>query len=353
MWERLIHIIPTLLDLLALFICIGALAICLWILPLTGDGPDSTCHGILRVRLWRLLVLGIAALTVSSIAELSMRAKEMSDRPFGALLLVVPRVLSQTHYGRAWLIRAVALVVLWAGWWSCRRRPDSKNRPPAFMLGAGALIALSRSISGHAADWGDLTLPELMDWLHLMAASVWGGGLLVLSSIVLPTAVDLSNQRPSLFVDITRRFSSLAGVALGVIVVTAAYNAWLHAGSFRAIWGTPYGRILIPKALLLLVLSALGALNRYTGVPLLEGSLGRTLTSQGLFFRLFISSCFYFKRGRLDWRSIVYQFIRRVKLEAILVLIVLILTAILLHEVPARYFTPVSSRHTMEDGVLK
>src|SRR5262249_57620064 len=57
---------------------------------------------------------------------------------------------------------------------------------PAVMLGAAALLALTRSASGHAADWGDMSLPELMDGLHLLAGSLWGGGLVVLASTVLP-----------------------------------------------------------------------------------------------------------------------------------------------------------------------
>jgi hypothetical protein len=52
------------------------------------------------------------------------------------------------------------------------------------MLGAGALIALTRSASGHAADWGDWTLAELMDWLHLPGWLGLGGGLLALATVV-------------------------------------------------------------------------------------------------------------------------------------------------------------------------
>ena len=42
-------------------------------------------------------------------------------------------------------------------------------------------MAMTRSASGHAADWGDLTWPEVIDWVHLMAGAVWGGGLIALS----------------------------------------------------------------------------------------------------------------------------------------------------------------------------
>jgi putative copper export protein len=104
------------------------------------------------------------------------------------------------------------------------------------MLGCAAVIVITRSASGHAADLGDMTFPELMDWLHLMAVSAWGGGLLALSAVILTTAVTSSNQGRVLIADLARRFSTLAGIALGTLVVTAMYNGWLQVGSFHALW---------------------------------------------------------------------------------------------------------------------
>ncbi len=135
-------------------------------------------------------------------------------------------------------------MALWIGWEIGRRRLDSRAIP-VFMLGAWAVIAMSRRVSGHAADWGDLALPVLMDWLHLMSASVWGGGLMALSIVVLPKIIGLHEQQRELIAYIARRFSKLAGIALCAILITATYNAWIQVGSFRALWQTSYGQIII------------------------------------------------------------------------------------------------------------
>ena len=73
----------------------------------------------------------------------------------------------------------------------CWRSRVAGSGLPALMLCACTLIAMMRSASGHAADWGDLTFSELIDWLHLMASTLWGGGLLTLCIVVLPAALKL------------------------------------------------------------------------------------------------------------------------------------------------------------------
>lgn len=125
--------------------------------------------------LWWTLGICLVVLTLSSFGEVVRRAMEMSGRPVGELAVVLPAVFSKTHFGRVWLLRPVALVVLWPGW-GRRRRLDSPGSSAA-MLAAACLIAASRSLSGHAADWGDITLPELVDWTHLLAVSLWDGSL--------------------------------------------------------------------------------------------------------------------------------------------------------------------------------
>lgn len=126
------------------------------------------------------------------------------------------------------------------------------------MLCARAVIALTRSASGHAANEGGLVLPELMDWLHLLAASFWGGGLIALSSLILLMTVKPEGKNASLFAQIAMHYSSIAVLSFGIIVVTAAYNAWLQMGSFHAVWETSYGQTLILKFLLSVALVVLG-----------------------------------------------------------------------------------------------
>ncbi len=334
---NLFHAIPTAFDLLALATCLGALSCRLWVLPPTATMPPDGLHTeALLAPLWRLLLACVAALVLSSIGQLVARAVEMSGRPVSTILPVLPTVLFRTHYGWVWLVRIPALGALWIEWWLGRQRLHSRAIP-AVMLGAGALIASTRSASSHAADWGDLTLPELIDWLHLLAGSLWGGGLLALSMVVLPAAIKLPEQRRTLIADIARRFSTLAGVALAGVLLTGIFNAWIQVERFRALWETPYGRTLIAKLLLVLPLLILGALNHYISVPLLQGWAGLAVTRRRVLHALLVFRYLATGRRKPQRARIVRQWRRKVAAEAILVAGVLFATAFLLHGVPGRH----------------
>jgi copper resistance protein D len=331
----LLHALPTAFDLLALALCLGALGGRLCVLPAARADSGTSGVEVILVPIWRLVVTSIVALSVSSLVELAGRSVEMSGRPLPAMLPLLPTILFHTHYGRAWLVRPIALIALWMGWWAGRRRLESR-RIPALMFCAGALIAMMRSASGHAADWGDLTFSELIDWLHLMASALWGGGLLTLSIVVLPVVLKLSERR-RLLADVARRFSILAGVALFVVLLTGLYNAWLQVGTIRAMWETPYGQTLFVKLLLVLLVLALGAANHYISVPLLQRWAGRPLPIPLPLAMWPVMRRLLTSRLGLRGVSLVRQFRRKVLAEGLFVVGILLCTALLLHGTPARH----------------
>ena len=148
--EHLIFCLTTAIDLLALVTCLGTLSCRLWVLPPSGTGADTVVVS-LRTALWRLLGGCLIALTVSSVSELLGRTLTMSGLPLAMLGRTLPIVLLRTHYGRVWFVRLGSLVMLWTGWGlGCRHRHTQII--PASMLVAGGLIALTRSLSRHAAD---------------------------------------------------------------------------------------------------------------------------------------------------------------------------------------------------------
>jgi copper resistance protein D len=334
--DDFLRAMPTACDLLALVACLGTLGCRVWVLPALAAVPGASGVEAVVMSLWRLLVMSLAGLTVSSLAELAGRAAEMSGQPLSALLPVLPTVLFRTHYGWVWLIRPPALAVLWLGWSTGRQRPRSQLIP-ALMLGAAALVAMTRSASGHAADWGDLTFAELSDWLHVMASALWGGGLLALAAAVLPATVKLPARRRQCIAAVAQRFSMLASVTLAGVLLTGLYNAWLQLGTIRAVWEVPYGRMLLIKLLLVMPLVALGAANHYTRVPLLQRRSGRPDTRHALPRILRVIR----RRARGQGQPRAVRLIRRfawtVWAEVGFVVGILICTAFLLHGTPPRH----------------
>jgi hypothetical protein len=126
---NILDALPTAFDLLALVISLGALGCRLGILPAVEAVSGAVGMEAILRPLWRLLVICLTALTVSSLAELVGRAVEMSGLPLPDVLPLLPTILFHTHYGRVWLLRPLALTGLWARWCLGRRHRQSRLIP--------------------------------------------------------------------------------------------------------------------------------------------------------------------------------------------------------------------------------
>jgi len=127
---------------------------------------------------------------------------------------------------------------------------------------AGAFLLLPiPSIAGHALDPGRSRLEFIDDVVHVAAASVWLGGLLALG-----LALRADSDRGL----VLRRFSNIAVVSVAVLAVTGVLRAFSELSEVSQLWTTSYGVALIVKSVLLLVLVAIGWVNRYRLVPRLN-----------------------------------------------------------------------------------
>ncbi|MBI1735506.1 MAG: CopD family protein [Candidatus Rokubacteria bacterium] len=184
------------------------------------------------------------------------------------------RVLLDTRGGVVWLVRAGLLLVL-AAFLALRLDVTARldwmaARGEAVLLSLAALAALAAA--GHAAAVEPATMSAIaIDGIHLAAAGVWLGGLLPLA-LLLGAARRVEGEDGRAYAVLAaRRFSRAAGLAVAVLVVTGVANASAHVGGVPALAGTPYGRLLLAKLLLVVPLLALGAVNRRRWLPALSG----------------------------------------------------------------------------------
>ncbi len=166
--------------------------------------------------------------------------------------------------GLARLLLATALVAL--VWLALGTRAGRKDRRQMETLGiaAGAALLLTLSLAGHnAAGKGPVEQAGMVaDWLHLLAAAAWVGGLVHLA-LVLPLAARrlARPQQVQLLGSVVPRFTGLAVLSVSVLIATGTYQAWLLVGSWAALLTPGYGLVLLLKLLLLLPALALGAVN--------------------------------------------------------------------------------------------
>lgn len=194
-----------------------------------------------------LAALGAMGLTAGELHAAGLPLSRLLDSPFSHHFLgrVIPTVA-------AGILSAVALLVT---------RPRLRR---ALLAGAGGL--------GVVAMWGDVEASHVAasstfrllrmgtQCLHFVAAGVWIGGLVALLVGLRRTSGD---QRSTA----TRRFSATAVVAVAAIATSGMERAYDEVHGLHRLVDSVFGRYVVLKSVLLVVLIGLGALNRYRTVP--------------------------------------------------------------------------------------
>ncbi len=227
---------------------------------------------LLRLIAWDLLVA-----VASALLWLAVQTAEMSGRAFRQALTpeIVGSVLTRTQFGRVWQFRLALSVLLGAFLFLRERERDAKDwialRIEGALLAAGLIAALAWA--GHAAATeGAAHLPHLAaDVVHLLATGVWLGGLLPLALLLFTARRSLTPVWATVAREATRRFSALGLVAVVSLTFSGLVNSWVLVGSIAGLVGTPYGRLLLVKLSLLLLVIAIAAVNLLYLKPRLLG----------------------------------------------------------------------------------
>jgi copper transport protein len=127
------------------------------------------------------------------------------------------------------------------------------------LLLSGGLLA-TFALGSHAAAVAGSGWAILGDFVHLVAAALWLGGLLALAALlwqwVRQPAVELLLLRR-----IVRRFSLLATLAVFVLVATGLFSTLVQLPTLADLWRTTYGQLLLLKVLLVFVALGLAWFN--------------------------------------------------------------------------------------------
>jgi copper transport protein len=221
----------------------------------TDNANQGKTVGLLCRWMWVLVGL----LTVAGLVELPLYAVRVSGEPLSLGLL--EEALFDTRVGQLWVVR-LALGILTA---ITATYAAQQPRRLAYWWGAavavGASLLMTLTQQSHAAAEGGF-LPLAADWLHLMAASLWMGGLLGFPILLLgPLRAVPTEPRLKLLGRLIPRFSKVATTAVMGLILTGLVAVLLHVPSLSALIITPYGRALSIKLWLLIFLLALGAQN--------------------------------------------------------------------------------------------
>ncbi len=222
---------------------------------------------------------GVATLNVG-VAAFVMRAADALQLPLVDLLYGdLSPMATKTRFGIAFIAMtlgfALATALVLVAWIF----DAARLLWPAFAVALG--FATGLSLAGHQGVEPNSTWATgLADWLHLVAATLWVGGLLCLALCVWPLAPEL---RRAAFLS----FSRVATVLVAVLLLAGTYISIARLPAVADLWETSYGRTLLVKLAVVCVALAWGAAHHFLVRPRLERGdtppgLRRSLAGEGI-----------------------------------------------------------------------
>lgn len=256
-------------ELTLLVLALGAIAVLLLVLRTAHGSPAHERFLAAATRRVRMLATGAAALyLVTALGRFALESVQMHGGTAGLSGSGLSQTLN-TGWGRAWLIGllavAGALVAL-----LLRPRPaspDALHRPTPgsdLALGATALIAaVAPALTGHAAGAeAMMPLAVLSDWLHVVGAAAWMGGVATLALAGAPAALaqPVEDRAPSM-AWLVSAFHALAVPAIALVGASGVLSAWLRVGSWEALTRTNYGDLVLFKVYVVAFAALMGAFH--------------------------------------------------------------------------------------------
>ncbi len=232
--------------------------------PLFGKS-NPTAQAVAARQARRLALIAGTALLIGVLYGAIAQAAVAADVPiWNTLGQPLTELLSRGRYASLWWPR-LALTVLALGivaWRGVRQLPGQI----ALVAVAGTL--LTNSLNSHsAALLSGSYLGVAVDWLHLLAASTWFGGLATLT-FVLPGAVRESRASGDrVLAQAVARFSTMALISVGVLIATGTFQAWLQVGSWEGMFQTLYGLSVTTKIVLLALALVAASFNLLIARP--------------------------------------------------------------------------------------
>lgn len=233
-------------EVLALLVAVGGGVFATVVLP--GWYPRWVIAGLLVV----LVAGGVAFVFDAAIATgqqvgsvfTASGIEQEATRPYGRALLVTV-ALDIVVLGATALLRATEGV------------PTVLAR--AISLTMYLALAASLSLAGHAISTSSIALRLPLDAIHVIAASVWLGGLVQLLALAPYARENISA---------IQRFSNVAFPAVVVLLVTGTYATWAELGLHPAeLVQSQYGRIIVAKLFLFGATIPLAYMNMKVSVP--------------------------------------------------------------------------------------
>ena len=270
-------------------------------------GRNKSFGEVVTKYIFLVAVLAILANAIHFILHCSI----MTETPLNEVFSILPTFLTKTKYGRFTILRtlflAAIIVVSFVG--------VLKDQKWATLSGVilSLLLLVVIAMSGHQGVKGYMNFPFFLDALHLVAVSLWIGGIIFirffLSAFVKGAYLEFWRN----FTTLTNRFSQLATYCVFIAAITGVLLSFVNVKGLTVLVDTPYGTVLLMKIVLVGIIVIIGGINKFSVIPSMNNMKAEE-NSEGL------------AHGR--------KLLNLVTIEASLGFVVLLLTSFLTHLSP-------------------
>lgn len=258
----------------ALALAVGGLLLPVTMVGSIRDHDADFERGLQRI--WKrslalAAVASIAALHLDLYGYLDWAQQIVGGDLDGFSQAEIRNLRTEAPIGIAWTWTTIAWLGVLGLVFAAVVRPRLRS-PLACAAGVLALsTSLGLTLSGHAANRsGPISIVIVADFLHLVAAALWLGGVAWLALAVWPSARDSRNPVPGdLLGTCLGRFSTLATYLVGTLMIAGGWLAFSRLQSPRDLL-SGYGLLLSAKVLVALAALALGLFHRKVLLPALR-----------------------------------------------------------------------------------
>ncbi|WP_264069609.1 copper resistance CopC/CopD family protein [Mycolicibacterium komossense] len=201
--------------------------------------------GLVRIRM--LIGCGWVIIGLATVTQFLMQGPEALNLGWSAAFST--DALNETLSSRTGVVLLVRVVLI-AMLGIALRRPQRGWTGVVAACTAGVTVTVV--ICGHAGAGEQMWLATPVTAAHVVAMTVWLGGLVALLVAVLPSGRT----------DNLRRWSSTAFACISVLILSGEYQAWRQVQPVEALWSTGYGITLTVKLSLVTVMLAVAYIGQ-------------------------------------------------------------------------------------------
>ena len=229
----------------------------------------------------RLSIVALSVILLAMFGQLFQQSALVSGESVFSLDFEVLRsVVFDSNWGRLWFFRLITVFGILILFVLARRSQfvtqeidgnedessivgDSVLAPFVMVLGL-VFVGLVSASSHNAASASDIKMLAVStDFIHLIAAMVWLGGVIYLAITVPVHLREMSSSNLSEFLKTSvSRFTLIAFLSAWILVVTGFFSSYMQVTTLSAV-ATPYGWFLVAKVMLMVPLFILAAVNGF------------------------------------------------------------------------------------------